>query len=137
MNRKDFQALARVRLKEARALLAARCYDGAYYLAGYVVEFALKAVIAKQTTRHEFPDKKRAQDSHTHELLALVRVANLRDDLEAEKRTDSTFDGYWTTVTGWSEVARYARATREGAERMIRAVGDTQHGILRWIRRFW
>jgi hypothetical protein len=49
MKRQDFQGLAAVRLKEARVLLEARCWEGADYLGGYVVECALKACIAKQT----------------------------------------------------------------------------------------
>ena len=35
MNRKDFQILSRVRLREAKALPGLGLYDGAYYLAGY------------------------------------------------------------------------------------------------------
>ena len=55
MDRKDLRALSRVRLSGARALLKARLPDGAYYLAGYPVECALKACIAKETQRYEFP----------------------------------------------------------------------------------
>ena len=55
MDRKDFQELSRVRLKEATALLRLGLFDGAYYLAGYSVECALKACIAKGTQRFEFP----------------------------------------------------------------------------------
>lgn len=47
MNRSDFQDLAQIRLAEAAALLQAERFDGAYYLAGYAVECALKACIAK------------------------------------------------------------------------------------------
>jgi HEPN domain-containing protein len=66
VNRKDLQFLARARLTEARALLDAGHPDGAYYLAGYAVECALKACIAKATQRHEFPDKKkRGRESYT------------------------------------------------------------------------
>ena len=60
MDRKDLQTLSRVRLKEATSLLNLGFYDGAYYLAGYAVECALKACIAKGTRRYEFPDKKRS-----------------------------------------------------------------------------
>jgi hypothetical protein len=67
MDRKDLRALSRVRLSEARALLKAELPDGAYYLAGYAVECALKACIAKETQRYEFPDKKRVNSSHTHD----------------------------------------------------------------------
>ena len=57
MLRKDFRELAMIRLREARVLLRAKCYDGAYYLAVYAVECALKACIARHTKRFEFPDR--------------------------------------------------------------------------------
>jgi hypothetical protein len=47
MDRKDLQSLSRWRLLEARALLRAGLPNGAYYLAGYSIECALKACIAK------------------------------------------------------------------------------------------
>jgi hypothetical protein len=34
MNRNDLRRLSRIRLKEARVLLEAGCFDGAYYLCG-------------------------------------------------------------------------------------------------------
>ena len=71
MNRIEFQEIAELRLKESRALLAAGLPDGAYYLAGYSVECALKACIAKRTQEHDFPEQKRAIDSHTHDLRDL------------------------------------------------------------------
>ncbi|HLF84399.1 MAG TPA: HEPN domain-containing protein [Blastocatellia bacterium] len=58
MNRNDLKLLAVTRLREAKVLLANGEYSGAYYLAGYVVECALKACIAKRTKRHDFPDRK-------------------------------------------------------------------------------
>ena len=137
MNRKDFQALARVRLNEARALFAAGCFDGAYYLAGYVVECSLKAVIAKATNRHDFPDKKRALESHTHNFLSLIRVAELEDELKEEAQTDPEFGKCWEVVLGWSETVRYSTSTSEKAEKMVRAVSNPNHGVLKWLRRFW
>ena len=50
-------------------------FDGAYYLAGYAVECALKACIAKGTLRGEFPDKKRVDSSYSHNLRELFKVA--------------------------------------------------------------
>jgi HEPN domain-containing protein len=49
MNRTDLQQLAELRIKEARILLDGDSYSGAYYLAGYAIECALKACIAKRT----------------------------------------------------------------------------------------
>ncbi|MBI0577948.1 HEPN domain-containing protein [Neobacillus cucumis] len=45
-------------MKDAKVLLDHECYDGAYYLSGYVIECALKACIAKYTKEFDFPDKK-------------------------------------------------------------------------------
>lgn len=66
MNRRTFQQLSATRLADARALLAARRY-AAYYLAGYAVECALKACIAKQTRRYDFPpDPRSVSRIYTH-----------------------------------------------------------------------
>ena len=67
MNRAGFQHLAELRLREAEALLAAGLPDGAYYLAGYSVECALKACIAKRTREHDFPEKE-SKDFYIHDL---------------------------------------------------------------------
>ena len=68
MNRKELQTLAKIRIKEAEVLLNNNLnnkrYDGAYYLCGYGVECALKACIAKNTKRYEFPDKQTVLDSY-------------------------------------------------------------------------
>lgn len=70
--------MSEVRLAETKSLLKGRHYDGAYYLAGYVVECGLKACIAKKTKRYDFPNKRIAIDSYTHDLNQLVRVAGLQ-----------------------------------------------------------
>jgi hypothetical protein len=75
VNRKDLQSLARTRLAEAKTLSGAGRPDGAYYPAGYSIECALKACIAKGTQRHEFPDKKSVDASYTHNLRDLIKVA--------------------------------------------------------------
>jgi hypothetical protein len=74
VNRKDLQFLARARLAEAKALLDTDHPGGAYYLAGYSVECALEACIARGTQRHDFPEKKSVDASHTHNLKDLIRV---------------------------------------------------------------
>ncbi len=71
MNRSDLQRLALVRLDEAKALLDAGYWDGAYYLAGYVVECALKARIARQVQRYDFPDSNLAEKVHVRKPVDL------------------------------------------------------------------
>ena len=42
--RQELKALSELRLKEAEALFGSGLYDGTVYLAGYVIELALKAL---------------------------------------------------------------------------------------------
>lgn len=95
MNRRELQELARVRLSEARSLLSAGLPDGAYYLAGYSVECGLKACIAKDTRRYDFPDKRNVDASHTHNLKELAKVANLDAARSERARTDPAFQDNW------------------------------------------
>jgi HEPN domain-containing protein len=101
VDRTDFQVLSRIRLKEAKVLMAAGLYDGAYYLAGYSVECALKACIAKATRRHEFPDRVRANASYTHDLEQLVKQAGLEDLLKTQLANDPEFVDHWRVVRLW------------------------------------
>jgi len=125
-------------VKEAQALLSAGLNDGAYYLAGYAVECALKACIAKGTQRHEFPDKKKVEASHTHKLIDLVKLANLEDSRIERARGDSDFLSNWDLVRVWSEQSRYQKGRRpEAAQAFVRAVNDRTHGVIAWIKLHW
>jgi HEPN domain-containing protein len=95
MNRKAFQEISKIRVREAQELLDAGHYPGAFYLIGYAVECALKACVSKQVKRYDFPDKKLATEAFTHDLEKLVRVAGLapkfqriRIDCESEANHD-------------------------------------------------
>jgi hypothetical protein len=85
-NRKDFQMLAALRVRDAKVLLDSDCFEGAYYLLGYAIECALKACIAKQTKRYTFPEKDFAQKVWTHNLNELLKLAGL----EAERTREGT-----------------------------------------------
>jgi HEPN domain-containing protein len=137
VKRKDFQELANLRLKEARSLLHARCWEGAYYLAGYVAECALKACIARQTERHDFPDKDRVNASHTHDLRKLVELAGLRDGLREAERAYPEFRANWIIVRDWLEGSRYERPPQTEAENLVKALAERRHGVLQWLRQHW
>jgi HEPN domain-containing protein len=137
VNRKDLQELSNVRLKEAKALLGVGLWDGAYYLAGYAVECALKACIAKQTQRYEFPDKKRVIESYSHELLPLVRLAGLGDALRERIRQDSHFQKNWDISRVWSEGSRYRRHDQTSAQNMVEAVAHRSDRVVAWIKAYW
>lgn len=118
-------------------LLGAGYPDGAYYLAGYAVECALKACIARATKRYEFPDKKSVEASHTHNLSHLIRVANLDLARLEEARRNPAFRNHWDLVQEWSEHSRYRRIDFVTAKSLVHAIGDRKQGVMVWIRRHW
>jgi len=137
MNRNDLKLLALTRLREAKVLLANGEYSGAYYLAGYVVECALKACIAKRTKRHDFPDKKTVNESWTHILDNLVGLAELKGSLDDEIKNDPLFSQNWANVKRWKEDSRYAINGEREAVDMVDAISDRKHGVLRSLRLHW
>ncbi len=112
-------------------------YDGAYYLAGYAVECALKACIAKETRRHQFPDKTKVDKSYSHVLLQLVKVAGLEDEQLARVKGDPDFETNWDVVQPWSEESRYQRHSHESAQALLLAISDRRHGVMTWIKLHW
>jgi len=137
VDRRDLQELSKVRLKEATALLRLGLFDGAYYLAGYAVECALKACIAKGTQRGEFPDKKKVESSYSHNLRELIRVAGLDEARLEQADKDPDFRTNWDVVLSWSEQSRYRRHRPESAQTLLGAVGDRRHGVVSWIKLQW
>lgn len=137
MNRTDFQNLAELRLRESKALLAAGFPDGAYYLAGYAVECALKACIAKRTREHDFPEKKFVMDSHTHDIGKLLQLAELQIELELAIQGSPSMRAGLDTIQDWSETSRYDRKADQEALDLLQAIEDTSGGLLPWIRLRW
>lgn len=129
MNRKELQELAEIRIKEAEILLKSECYDGAYYMAGYSIECALKAWIAKSTKEHDFPDKKIADKVHTHDLVRLLGV------LDVQVPEEIKFN--WFIVKDWSEKARYEKYSMVEASDLLEAINDPTEGVFKWIKEHW
>ena len=138
MNRRDFQALSKLRRREANALLKARQYPGAYYLAGYALECALKACIAKQVKLHEFPNKKLAQEVFTHDLGRLLQLSGLQPDFDVHLNSNAAFQLNWTIAKDWSEASRYDLTLSQAQARdLYSACTARQNGILSWISSRW
>jgi HEPN domain-containing protein len=137
VTRKDFQELASVRLNEAKILLRNRCWEGAYYLGGYAAECALKACIARQTRRHDFPDRVTANAVHTHDLNTLIKFADLDGPLKEAAATHPEFIRNWGIVREWWEQSRYERPSQAEAENLLKALGDRKNGVMRWLRQHW
>lgn len=137
MNKADLENLAEIRLQEAKVLLSAECYPGAYYLAGYALECALKACIAKQVKAFDFPDKQLAYDCYTHNLAKLLSTANLRDALNQQEKLDNNFRLNWIITNAWSEETRYRTdISKQEAIDLFNAITNDQTGILPWLRKY-
>jgi AbiV family abortive infection protein len=137
MNRADFKKLSGLRLKEARILLDNKSYEGAYYLAGYAVECALKACVAKNTKRYEFPPKN-ADKLYTHDLKALVALAGLKPDLDAEIASVKDFENNWADVKDWNEGVRYeTNIGDKRAHALYTAITSEPNGVLSWLKKYW
>ena len=139
MNRSEFQTLAEVRIREAKALLDAQLWDGAYYLAGYAVECALKACVLARVERTGiiFEDRKFSDKCWTHDLGDLLKYAGLEMTHEADTATHPQFGLFWSVAIEWNETSRYRRTSQSDAENLYVAIADPTDGVLRWIRQRW
>ena len=138
MKRADFQELARIRLEDARVLIANERFAGAYYVAGYAIECALKACIAKQTQQYDFPpDRKEVEKIYVHDLKKLVGYAGLQSKLDKNLDSDGTFSDNWNLVKDWREQSRYDSIERKEAKDFFRAISDPRHGVFEWLQEHW
>jgi HEPN domain-containing protein len=131
----SFQALAESRIREARILLKAGELDGAFYLAGYCVECALKAVIAKAIPSKLMLPKGSIEKLYTHDLQKLADFAELGMHLD---KASLGVRSSWTVVRGWNEQYRYVTgvdlATAEG---LLDSIDHTTDGMLPWLKQHW
>lgn len=140
VNRADFQRLAIERLADAKALLAARRWSAAYYVAGYAVECGLKAcILARLAAEPEilFEDRKYSEKCWTHNLVQLVDLAGLRAAFDADRTADPVLVASWEKVKDWRESRRYEFKTKTDAEQLYEAISDKKHGVMTWIKRRW
>ena len=138
MNKADLEKLVAIRLAEAETLLSAGNFQGAYYLAGYALECALKACIAKRVNQHDFPNKLLANKSHTHNLSDLIGVAELKQLLLQKENDDMEFSINWSVAKDWSESSRYECNIEETkANDLFNAITEIESGILPWLKMYW
>jgi HEPN domain-containing protein len=136
MNRNELQKLAGTRIREAKTLFRAGEYSGAYYLAGYAVECALKACYAKSIRRHNFPEKT-VRQVFTHNLTELVVLAGLKKELEIAIRQSGRLAANWNITYEWSEDSRYKVWIRDDAGAILNAINTRRDGVLPWIKQYW
>ena len=136
MTRRDFQRLTRLRLRDARTLLANGNNEGAYYLTGLAVECALKSAIARKTQKHEFPPKPAiVRGIYDHDLNKLLVAAGLETDLELAIAGNAELKQNWGLVKDWTVESRYL-VSGLSADALYRATTG-RNGVLGWLRRHW
>ena len=139
MNRRDFRKLALVRVSDASALLKTRRNpSGAYYIAGYAIECALKACICRRIKVGDWPPKPEdVRKLYSHDLEDLLRLAQLKILLDTAIRSNPTLAGHWGTVKDWSKQSRYQTYTQTQAQVLMTAITDPTNGVLAWIQQYW
>ena len=117
---KDLRAISRERLRDARALLRAKRFDGTYYVCGYAVELALKARCCRTLKWADFPetpqDFRGLQSFKTHDLAMLLRLSGVKARVRAGYMME------WSVVLEWRPEVRYrmvGRTTPEQAAEML------------------
>jgi len=134
MTAAELQVLAQKRAEESAVLLKGGHYDGAYYLAGYAVECAIKACIAKQFIQGNIPKKEDVNKVYTHDLANLLKQAAI--DQKAIAGTAVEIN--WVVVKDWTVDSRYESGTsRKEVEDMYGAITDPKDGVLAWIKNYW
>ena len=105
INVAELDNIARARIEDAKALLAAGRFDGATYLCGYAVEIALKARICRTLNWPEFPSTSGEFQAYrsfqTHELDVLLRLSG------QEGRIKQNHFALWNAVAIWKVESRY------------------------------
>lgn len=137
MNRGELQQLAELRIRDAEALLSAQQWSGAYYLAGYAVECALKACIAKLTSQYDFPDKNFVNKCYVHDLERLIDLAGLEPHLLKEMRQNGLLESNWRVVKNWNEDYRYKQSSELEARKLFNSIADPKNGLYPWIQNHW
>ncbi len=135
LSRQEFQRLAEERLDDAKALLRAGRFGGAYYVAGYAIECALKACIASKIRAESWPPKDVNKTHFIHDLEKLLTTAGL-NDLKSDPNRD--VGDNWRVVKDWNSESRYESDRQEPQARaLFDAIADTQSGVLTWLRNRW
>ena len=137
MTKADLQQLAEDRIEEAKILLDAGKFGGAYYLAGYAVECGLKACIANLLKSEVFPEKTFSEKCYIHDLGKLMVLADLKDRHGFDMAADADLSRNWGTAAFWTEASRYESKPETEARELYEAITNSAHGVLPWIKRYW
>lgn len=134
----ELKKLANERLKEAKVLAERGYFDGAIYLAGYVVELALKARICSHLDLEEYRNENYFL---THEYPKLIILGGLRKKLIEQKKNEAFFNN-WSEIEKWGPELRYrpigsVEERKNEAEAYLNALEDVENGVFTWVQSLW
>lgn len=130
--------LALERLRDAECLIENGRFGGAYYIGGYAIEMALKAVVCKKLDTEIF-DKEEvprhiSKSFMIHDLSDLVILAGMAKEVQKISQEDDVFQESWSRVSDWSEQRRYELACHaEYAEVFV----ISSKIIMQWLQKYW
>jgi len=140
VNRLQWQQFAERWLLDAKALLNARRWDAAYYVAGYAVECGLKACVLKRLAAQAeiiFDDRKFSEKCWTHSLGELFKLAGLEAAWAVDAAANPVMGLNWLFVKDWTEQSRYQTSTHYKAKKLYKAITDSTNRVMPWIRARW
>ena len=137
LTKADLEALAALRLADAIFLQQVGRSSSAYYLAGYAVELALKACIAKAFQPNVIPDKAFLSSIYTHSLEQLLGLAGLAQQFKLESGADPQLAAAWGVASKWTEESRYDMWDCISAANLLGAIADPDHGVYQWVKKHW
>lgn len=135
--RKELQDLSEDKLNAVKHLFEGEFYHEVITNSGYPVEFGLKSAVCKHLSQEEYPS---SRDYFVHDVNKLVKLANLKEDLDAKKKDDVDFFVNWSLISKWSVEFRYepvGKSKKENAKEYISALEDEKGGILPWVKTNW
>src|SRR5512134_2472941 len=95
LSRFDLQSVAEAKLADAILLFNNQRFSNAYYLAGYAVEIALKACIARHIVAETIPERSFVNEIFRHDLRRLAGLAGLASELKNREVRDPAFAANW------------------------------------------
>ena len=139
-SRIELKKLSLIRLKEVKTLYENNLYDGASYLAGYVIELALKARICKVLGTDYLERGNVSRSYLTHNLIDLITLSGLSKKFTDEISDNRDFKINWALIQSWNEAFRYlpvGTRNKNEIEDLINAIEDPENGIFTWIKKRW
>jgi hypothetical protein len=119
-------------MADARVLLGAGRFVGAYHAGGIALECMLKARIARATEAEEFLDLTQVKQAWTHQPAALLSAGDLVRFLS---QASHAIQVNWATVKDWKIESRYNPSMNPVvATALVDALDHPTDGVLTWLR---